>query len=848
MGARRRIKKGKGVVESETTQEPEAVASLLPQHAALIRESAIAPRVAAARGYRSVESRAELERLGFSQSQRNVPCLLIPIHDVHGELATYQIRPDTPRVGKRGRVIKYETPRGARMILDVPPPARAWIADPKRPLFITEGARKADSAVSKGICCVAILGVWNWRGTNEHGGQVALADWEDVALKGRDVYIAFDSDVTSKPEVFSALSRFRSFLGSRGARAQVIYLPTGDDGTKIGLDDFLAGGHSTKALVSLASSDLKRLGSDAATASFDTSPYLIESGRLCVERQTREGPVCEPLCNFVAKVTEEIAHDDGVDVSHTFTVEGTLDNERALPAIRVPADRFSTMSWVTNLWGLHAVVRAGQATKDRLREGIQRFSGDASKRHVYVHTGWREVEGQSVYLTGGGGVGRPDLQVELSTDLARYSLPTEPVRAVQAMRTSVALFKLAPMDVIAPLWAAVFRAVLGSALPLDLSIWVEGVTGSLKSTLVALFLSHWGRFSRTDLPASWSSTINLLEKRAFVLKDAMFVIDDYAPTALDRRELEMKAARLLRSQGNLAGRGRLRADLTERTTYAPRGLIVGTGEQRPSGQSILARTFPIEMDRSMIRLKSLSAAQAHSAELPHALAGYVRWLAPQMSGMPKVLQEKFAEARARPTGSDAHLRTPEALAHLWLGLDYGLSYAEEIGACERSHTEELRAEGWEAMIRRARVQASYIDEEKPVRRFLEILTTLLDQRRILILPKAQGNVGAGGETPLVGWHDSKHLYLLSEAVYQAVSRFARESGDPFGPSQNRLHRELASDRISLPDVGRTTASVWIGDQTRRVLRLSIAAVEKVVGAPLPLVVSPYITVLTGPGK
>ncbi len=30
-------------------------------------------------------------------------------------------------------------------------------------LFITEGARKADAAVSKSLCCVDLLGVWNWR-------------------------------------------------------------------------------------------------------------------------------------------------------------------------------------------------------------------------------------------------------------------------------------------------------------------------------------------------------------------------------------------------------------------------------------------------------------------------------------------------------------------------------------------------------------------------------------------------------------------------------------------------------------------------------------------------------------
>lgn len=245
--------------------------ALLPQHAALIEASAISPEVARARGYRSVESRAELRRLGFSDRQCQAPALLIPIWSVAGEVGNYQIRPDEPRVDRKlkdgePRIIKYETVQGSRMILDVPPPARAWLGDPKRPLFVTEGARKADSAVSAGLACLALLGVWNWRGTNEDGGRVALADWESVALSGRTVYLAFDSDVVTNPTVAGALGRLRSFLGSRGARVRIIYLPAGEGGQKTGLDDYLAGGHSAGDLLALARDELPQAAGEASMA------------------------------------------------------------------------------------------------------------------------------------------------------------------------------------------------------------------------------------------------------------------------------------------------------------------------------------------------------------------------------------------------------------------------------------------------------------------------------------------------------------------------------------------------------------------------------------------------------
>src|SRR5260370_47246 len=138
------------------------------------------------------------------------------------------------------------------MVRDSPPGAFAWLGDPARPLLITEGARKADAAVSLGLCCVAILGVWNFRGTNEHGGKVALGDWEHVALNDREVYIAFDSDVTIKALVQDALRRLKQFGESRGALVRVIDLPPGPGGQKTGLDDYFARGGSVQSLFALA--------------------------------------------------------------------------------------------------------------------------------------------------------------------------------------------------------------------------------------------------------------------------------------------------------------------------------------------------------------------------------------------------------------------------------------------------------------------------------------------------------------------------------------------------------------------------------------------------------------------
>jgi hypothetical protein len=580
-----------------------------------------------------------------------------------------------------------------------------------------------------------------------------------------------------------------------------------------------------------------------------TSPdscYTIENGRLCRVRNTKDGPVVDPLANFSARVTEEIVQDDGAEVTRAFILTGVLDSGQLLPTVRVPAAQFAGMSWVTGQWGLQAVVRAGQTTRDCLREAIQTLSPDAPQRRVFMHTGWREIGGEWIYLTGGGAVGRAGFEVDLGSELTRYRLPRQAEDPVGAMRMSLRLLDVAPLIVTGPLWAGTFRAPLASAFPLDLALWLEAQTGNLKSTLAALFLCHFGDFDRTHLSAAWESTANQLERRAFILKDTMVVVDDYAPSAQNARELEGKAARLIRAQGNLAGRGRLRSDLSERPAFPPRGLIVSTGEQHPPGRSVLARTLLIEPRREDIDLAALGQAQGEASRLPHAMTAYLEWLAPQMPTLPEMLKQTFEQTRAQASDQMAHLRIPEALAHLWLGLHCGLTFAEEIGACSRGEAEDLEGRCWAAFLELGGAQGRTLEDERPSRRFLRVLLTLVTQGRVA-LPQRESEDGWNPRVDLVGWQDDEALYLVPEAAHQVVSRFCRDAGEPFPIRRERLQKDLVLEGLAEREEGRYTKIVRVGGRVRRVLWLKRRAVVALLGEDFPPA-SPVVTGVTGYGE
>ena len=211
------------------------VSPLLPQHQALLSASCISQEVAEARGYRSI-GRAEARELCFVSPR---PGLLIPLYRVDVELGGYQFRPDDPRADKKGKPIKYESPRGQPNILDVPPTVREELHKGRQAILITEGAPKADALASLGIPCINVAGVYGWRGKNVDGGLTALGDWEMVNIAGSIFVLAFDSDILTKPEVHQALKRLKRFLESRGAeQVRVLVLPSLLSG-KTGIDDYI---------------------------------------------------------------------------------------------------------------------------------------------------------------------------------------------------------------------------------------------------------------------------------------------------------------------------------------------------------------------------------------------------------------------------------------------------------------------------------------------------------------------------------------------------------------------------------------------------------------------------------
>src|SRR5215211_8877447 len=147
------------------------------------------------------------------------PGIVFPVHTLDGGIF-YRLRPDNP-----GRLPKYMQPKGHPNRLDVHPRQHERIRQPGSTRYVTEGEKKVDAGVSRGLLMVGLSGVWNGQ-----KDKALIPDWRMLPLEGERYSILFDSDIACNPNVQMGADRQARLLREQGAEVFITLLPPAPDG------------------------------------------------------------------------------------------------------------------------------------------------------------------------------------------------------------------------------------------------------------------------------------------------------------------------------------------------------------------------------------------------------------------------------------------------------------------------------------------------------------------------------------------------------------------------------------------------------------------------------------------
>ena len=538
------------------------------------------------------------------------------------------------------------------------------------------------------------------------------------------------------------------------------------------------------------------LAEAAPAETSDPIEYFTNEKGTWRRKKDRDGRVVvDQLATFSARITRDITVDDGEAQEREFEIEATVNGRTERFTVR--ASEFAAMDWVLEHLGAQAVVMPVPSAKDHLRAAIQQLSGSVPDDRIFTHLGWREVDGRHVFLHAEGAVGADGVRTRPPADLQRFVLPAPPSQQHLCSIIREVLPRLTNVATPPTAWTLLGAAFLPTLFEPDFAIHLTGPSGARKTELAALVQRFYGAdMDARNLPASWRSTWNALETLAFLSKDCVLVVDDFAPTGSvqDVTALNRSAEQLIRGAGNRAGRQRLGRDARLQSGRRPRCLILSTGEDIPPGLSLRARLWTCDVEPGDVQLQVLTELQRRGAEGAFAalLAGWLAWMAADFMAIRAKAREMF-ESRRNELAASRHGRTASAQAALEATVRVVLEFCVQVGAFTQGEADELFRRAVAAFNEGASSQAVAQRESDPARRFLDLLRSALGSGKAHIAdvsgkcPKTKPEVlgwretgGAmGGEWRpqgvCIGWVDSEHIYLDPDAALVAAQQAAPAS-------------------------------------------------------------------------
>jgi hypothetical protein len=433
------------------------------------------------------------------------------------------------------------------------------------------------------------------------------------------------------------------------------------------------------------------------------------------------------------------------------------------------------------------------------------------------------------------------MRAELKQALADVDLPAPDRDEIEYLEETLECFDgLIKGSVGLLILGAVPRAIVSHFAPATTSVFLQGVTGTYKSMVAGVYQSFFGpKFSGFHLPENWTSTGNAIERKAFLMKDAVMVVDDFVTrgTPNDVARIHSAAERLIRSQGNQAGRDRLNSQAQLKGAYHSRGLIIATGEDLPNGHSLQARMVIISIEKGAVDLGYLSRLQGEgrAGTLAQLTALFVQWLARKAhSGRLLNLLHEAHECNRTDFVRQGHARMADNLAQLLTGLELFLDFAKEEQLISREFANAMTEKAKAAAASLAGLQIEIDKEASDARRFVTYLGTSVTTGRAHIQSKDGGiprnalvlgwrSVGADkyerleGQGACIGWVDGDALYIEPRAALSVIKSVSTSLGDHLGTTERALGKALREGGLlQRYDDGRNTTKMSLAGQRRHV--------------------------------
>lgn len=553
------------------------------------------------------------------------------------------------------------------------------------------------------------------------------------------------------------------------------------------------------------------------------------------------------VCNFIPIVLGQYMIGEGRERTTVIELMGITEDDKQLESIHIEVNDIDNLKWVKNSWGFQYKVHSKM--KEQFLSLIEVLVINGITKKLSRQIGWVKDNGKYSYLHTRGVIGESNQEVDIGDHLSNYFLPSEIVDLDRACKASLNLLEVADYEVTVPLLALVYLSPLLQSIKEvgkmpEFVVWLFGTTGSRKTSLARVFLSHFGDFTNR-LPATFNDTYASIEIKANAIKDSLNLIDDYAPKQTKRQKdaQDEIAEKAIRAYGDRIARGRANSSMISQKQYTPQGMLLMTGENIIRGHSTVARLVALELDKDSVNLKLLKEIQDNVSLLGESMRGYIEWLLDDMnkynSNIGRTLIHNFdaykeeLEEIEQTYTKGVHGRSAESCAWLMVGISSMLSYFEDKRVISEVEFDQYIQFAKGTMINVLMKNNSITKMSSPIDDFLYTIKEAVDSKSIKISNIVDGNK-VSDDNDVYGYKDDKYFYFHPDKTYSYVQDMQSKSGNYISLTKRGLIKLLREHSIIKVDndgsPSKYTIKVKDGtgykEKRPRLLRVAISTIEK----------------------
>lgn len=493
------------------------------------------------------------------------------------------------------------------------------------------------------------------------------------------------------------------------------------------------------------------------------------------------------IANFIPILTKKVKYINGIDEKIEYQIKAIcIADSTYLPSLSITKKELNNFNFVIGSeWDKGAIIYGNN--EKNLREVAQILSKETMKEEkIYTNTGFTSDNNNLVYLYHGGAIGMVEgIQADLTNDgLEKYSFTDKVFEEKQALQMMYELFELAEFNVIAPMIAITFLSPLTTRFQrenifCDFAMFLQGQTGTRKSSLAAIMLSFFGNFGRNNFITTFEDTINNLEKKAYILKDTLLVLDDYESEKTSDKLKKM--IRVTAMYGDRSGKGRMSANGTSlKRSYNARGCLIITGELIPDlPESRLARLIFVNITKDTVNLEKLTFFQSKTDTLAFGMMKYIEWIIKNEEQIVNLSKNAMEERRKKQNNS-IHGRINEGTNCLYLGFLLFTEFLNSNEIIEEKEKNQLLDKFNNCLETLINSQSQEIlSQSDPIEMFYDAIEEMLATEKIYLLNKETGmTIKDNSKGICVGYVDDNYYYLYKKTIYSKIEDFYGKNGFP----------------------------------------------------------------------